>query len=92
MFYPTQKPSQFRISHKKQVNLDPHAKTELISNQTLEPSHFGPPHQNQVNSDPYTEIKSNWIPHNETMSISTTHTKTKSSSMLALKSSDFRPA
>ena len=53
----------------------PHTKTKFFSIQTLKPSIFRPPHKKQVNSDPHTEIKS----------ISTTHTNTKSISMLTLK-------
>ena len=41
---------------------------------------------------PYNEIRSSSIPHAEIESISTTHTKTKTSSMITLKPSDFWPA
>ena len=59
----------------------PDTKTGLISIQTLKTSNFGLPHKNQRNFDAYTEIKS----------VSTTHTTTKSISMLTLKPRDFRP-
>ena len=43
-------------------------------------------------SIPNTEIKSSSIPNTEIKSIWTTHAKCKSTSMLALKTRDFRPA
>ena len=67
---------------KNQVNLDP----------DIQPSNFRPPHKIQVNYDPFTEITSTSIPDIEIKPISTTHTKTKSISMLTLESSDFRSA
>ena len=51
-----------------------------------------PRQKNQVNFYPCTEIKSSSIPHIKIESISTNHTQTKSSSMLALNSSDFQLA
>ena len=68
--------------HKNRVNFDPDTKTKS----------FSTPTQNKVDSDLYTEIKSRSIPYVEVKSISTTHRKTKSSSMLTLKPSDLRPA
>ena len=67
---------------KNQVNLDP----------DIQPSNFRPPHKIQVNYDPFTEITSTSIPDIEIKPISTTHTKTRSTSMLTLKPSAFRPA
>ena len=68
----------------------PRHKTKLISIQTPKPSHFRPPNKNQVNSDLCTETKLSSIPHIAIKSISTTHTKTKSSLTLTLKPSDFQ--
>ena len=81
---PPQKPIPFRSPLKKQASSDPYTDTKPTSIQRLKPTHFWPPHQNQINSDPYTEIKSSSILFNQIKSISTTHTKTKSSSMLKL--------
>ena len=91
-FDPPRKPSQFRPKHKNQANFDPHAKTNFVSIPRINPSPFWPPHQNQGNCDPYTEGKSSSIPSNGIKSISTTHTKTKPTSMFTLKPSDFPPA
>jgi len=55
------------------------------------PSRFRPTHQNHINSDLYTEIKLSSIPYDRIMSISTTHAKTESSSMLTLRPSHFQP-
>ena len=82
MFIPTLKSSQFPF---------PDTKTKWISGQTVNLSNFRPPHENRVNSRTYTETKSISIPHTEIMSISTTLTKTKSTSMPSLKQVIFGP-
>ena len=70
----------------------PRQKNKVISIQNLKRSNFRPPHRNHVNSDSYTETTPSSIPHIKIKSISTTHTKTKSSSMLTLKPSGLRLA
>ena len=83
---PALKPSQFRFLHWIKSSSIPHldSYTEIKSSSI--------PHINQVNFDPYAKIKSSSIPQNGIKSISTTHTKTKSNSMLTLRPSDFWPA
>ena len=51
--------------HKNQVKFDPDTESKS-------------PQKNQVSSDSDAEIKSRLIPHIETKSVSTTHSKTKS--------------
>ena len=86
---------------KNPTNFDPDAKNKSFSTATQKPnqcrstilkwSHFRQPthnrihfilHWNQVKFDPNTEIKTIW----------TTHTKYKSTCVLTLTTSDFRPA
>ena len=78
--------------HKMQANLHAHTKTKRFSAHFQKLIQFRPPAQKPNRFYSYAEIKSNLIPHTDTMSIWTTQTKTKSILMLILKSSDFRPA
>ena len=86
---------------KNRVNLDTDTKNKSFSTAAHNQVNSDPPHWNQVYCDHhthqlnqfhlYTEIKPISIPHNEINSIST-HTKTKSISLLTLKPSDLRHA
>ena len=90
-FDPLLKSSQFRSPLYIQVNLYASTQTRLISIQILKQSHFDP-HKKLSQFRSSHEIKSSSIPHIEIKPISTTHTKTRSTSMLTLKPSAFRPA
>ena len=92
---PVHKQSQFWSKNQDKFIFDPHTETKTVSIHLLTLSEFRSRSLNHVNfrnSDSYTEIKPSSIPDNEIKSISTTHTETKSSSILTLKPSYFRSA
>ena len=89
----TLKPSDFQPASKNQVKFHhPYKTNSIYPHQTLKPSNFRPRHQDELNFSPYNQVKLSSIPHDEIKSFWTTHTKTKSSSMITLKTSDLQPA